>query len=75
MDSSTVAFYGPRVVGDSVVGGWDRSLDRPAVALAEVRRAKERRLSGPRTALAGVGAVTGFVFILGAIVASMLPTT
>ena len=65
MDSSTVVFYGPRVVGDSVVGIWAGSSARTAVALADVRGAKEYQLSRTRTALAALGVATGVVVVAG----------
>ena len=70
-DGSLVLFKGPRVIGDSLHGvpeavsaaGRTRTTDTRAsgaIALADVRRAHERRLSVMRTTLAVVGvAVVG----------------
>ena len=50
-DLSWVAVSGPRVVGDSLLGLRGRSSAHTAVALADVRRADQRRFSGRRTSL------------------------
>jgi hypothetical protein len=70
-DWSRVVIIGPGVVQDSLFG-WDRSTKLlAAVALADVRRADERRFSGWRTTLLVVGVVVGgFVGLVGLILAS-----
>ena len=55
-----VVFHGVSVVGDSLVGV--RSGSAQSVAIADVRRAEERRFSGGRTTLLAIGVVTlGFI--------------
>jgi hypothetical protein len=57
------------VVGDSVVGEVGKRSERAAVAVADVRRLEERRVSGPRTALLVAGAaVAAFALLLAAAV-------
>src|SRR5215204_5223794 len=56
----------PRVVGDSLLGRRAGSQTPIAVALTEVRRAEQRRFSGPRTALL----VVGVVGVVGALAAA-----
>ena len=55
-----IVFNGASVVGDSLVGVRPGSAQ--PVAIADVRRAEERRFSGGRTTLLAIGVVTlGFI--------------
>ena len=56
LDFSRVAFSGPRVVGDSLLGLRGSSSTHVAIALTDVLRAHQRQFSGTRTTLL-VGAV------------------
>ena len=62
-----VVFAAPRVVGDSLLGHRAGSRTPISAALTEVRRAEQRRFSGPRTALL----VVGVVGVAGALAASV----
>ena len=56
LDLSRIAFSGPRVVGDSLLGLQGGSSTHVAIALTDVRSAHQRHFSGTRTTLL-VGAV------------------
>lgn len=60
--------HSPTVRRDSLLGWWDREKTQPAaLAISSIQNARVRRLSGPRTALAVVGAIVaplGIWFLL-----------
>ena len=66
MAPQPVVIAAPRVVGDSLLGHRAGSRTPISVALTEVRRAEQRRFSGPRTALL----IAGVVGVAGALAAS-----
>ena len=56
-----VVFDGAWVNGDTLFGGHSAGPTRHAVAVADVRRAEERRVSSGRTTLLVVGTALGVV--------------
>jgi hypothetical protein len=72
IDSTTAVFWGPRIVRDSVVAGSRDFPGRAAVAVADIRRAEEYRVSAARTSLAVVGVAAGVVAVLGAMYGLMV---
>ena len=61
---SQIVLNRAEVVGDSVVGEVGTRPRRAAVAVADVRRVEERRVSGPRTTLLIAGIALGVVALL-----------
>ena len=61
---SKIVLNRAEVVGDSVVGEVGKRSERAAVAVADVRRLEERRVSGPRTALLVAGVAVGALALL-----------
>ena len=61
VSSARVVFHGAWVDGDTLFGWQSDRSKRHAVAIADVRRAEERRLSGGRTTLLAVGVALGVV--------------
>jgi len=57
--SARVVFHGAWVDGDTLFGWQSGRSARHAVAIADVRRAEERRLSGGRTTLLVLGITVG----------------
>jgi hypothetical protein len=72
-DQSTIELARPAVVGDSLVGEVGTPPVRTAVALSDVRRLEERRVSTARTTgLVVGGAALLFVVLLAAAVSAAL---
>ena len=61
VSSARRVFHGAWVDGDTLFGWQSDRSKRHAVAIADVRRAEERRLSGGRTTLLVVGVALGVV--------------
>ena len=57
--SARVVFHGAWVDGDTLFGWHSDRSKRHAVAIADVRRAEERRFSGGRTTLLVLGVAVG----------------
>jgi hypothetical protein len=71
MSHAPVVFHGVSVDGDSLFGFRSGSTQPIAIAVADVVRAEERRFSGWRTTLLGIGVVVGgFVGLVGLVLAS-----
>ena len=69
--SARVVFHGAWVHGDTLFGWQSDRSKRHAVAIADVRRAEERRLSGGRTTLLALGVAVGaFAALIGLVAAT-----
>jgi hypothetical protein len=73
--SARVVFHGAWVDGDTLFGWQSDRSKRHAVAIADVRRAEERRFSGGRTTLLVVGVGVGLFAGLIALVAATPPVS